>query len=201
MKVTALRPAVKTRGRINVFIDEKYSFSLDESQLIGSGLGVGKELTASELASLKDESTFGKAYGRALDYIMRRPRSEKELRDYAWKKQWPKELTERVLARLRTKGYLDDAKFAQAWVRHRALGKPISQRKLRLELQQKGLNEDLINAALTDERSEFNEATALQRLVTKKRGRYIDQQKFIAYLARQGFAYDDIKQALAENDQ
>lgn len=200
MKVTALKAAVKTRGRINVFIDDTYSFSLDESQLLGSGLRIGRELTEAELTHLKDESIFGKAYGRALDFIMRRPRSIKELRDYGWKKQWPKELTERVIEKLSTKGYLNDQRFAEAWVRHRAMGKPISQRKLKLELQQKGVAEEFVHAALVDEQSEFDETTALRRLIEKKRSKYGDEQKLIAYLARQGFAYDDIKQALTETD-
>lgn len=200
MKITAIKAAVKTRGRYNIFVDEKYSFSLDELQLVSSGVRTGKEITEAELASLKDESTFGKAYARALDFIMRRPRSEKELREYAYKKQWPKELAERVMNRLRDKSYLNDAKFAEIWVRHRALGKPISQRKVQLELKQKGVAEEFITAALTDEKSDFNETESLARLIEKKRSKYDDEQKLIAYLARQGFAYDAIKQALHGDD-
>jgi regulatory protein len=201
MKITAIKAAVKTRGRFNIFVDEKYSFSLDELQLVSSGVRTGKELTEAELAGLKDDSTFGKAYARALDFIMRRVRSEKELRDYAWKKQWPAELTDRVMNRLRDKGYINDAKFAEIWVRHRALGKPMSQRKVVQELKQKGIGEELITAALTDDKSDFDEIDALKRLIEKKRSKYDSQQKLIAYLAGQGFAYDAIKHALQQSDE
>jgi regulatory protein len=40
----------------------------------------------------------------------------------------------------------------------------------------------------------------LQKIIAKKRSRYDDEQKFMAYLARQGFSYDDIKEALREED-
>ncbi len=197
MKITAIKAAIKTAGRYNIFVDEKYAFSLDESQVLSTGIRVGREYTENELESLKDESTFGKAYARALEYIMRRPRSIKELRDYAWRKQWEKPMAERVINKLIDKGYLDDAKFAEAWVRHRALGKPMSERKLRLELKQKGVSDDIANDALqTDE--DFDELAALRQLVLKKRQRYDDEQKLIAYLARQGFGFDDIKTVLSE---
>ena len=197
MKITAIKAAIKTAGRYNIFVDEKYAFSLDESQVLSTGIRVGREYTENELESLKDESTFGKAYARALEYIMRRPRSIKELRDNAWRKQWEKPMAERVINKLIDKGYLDDAKFAEAWVRHRALGKPMSERKLRLELKQKGVSDDIANDALqTDE--DFDELAALRQLVLKKRQRYDDEQKLIAYLARQGFGFDDIKTVLSE---
>lgn len=197
MKITAIKAAVKTIGRFNVFVDGAYSFSLDESQIITTGIRVGREYTEAELTHLKEESEFGKAYGRALQYVFRRPRSEKELRDYAWRKGWEPPMTERVMNRLRDKGYLDDAKFADAWVRHRAMGKPMSARRLRLELRQKGLAPELIEQAL-DKDDTFDEHTALRTLVAKKRSRYTDEQKFIAYLVRQGYSYDDVKTVLHE---
>lgn len=195
LKITAIKAQVKNQERVSIYIDGKYDFSLDQGQLLAARLYVGRELSEEELAQLKDESAFGKALGRALDYIMRRPRSVKEMHDYAFKKQWESSLRDRVIARLSEKGYVDDAKFAEAWVRHRAMGKPISERKLRLELQQKGVAEDIISAVLERD-EEFDEIAALNRLIEKKRGRYDDERKLIAYLLRQGYRYDDIKEAL-----
>lgn len=197
MKITAIKAQVKNQERVSIYIDGKYDFSLDQGQLLSARLYVGRELTEEELARLKDESAFGKALGRALDYIMRRPRSIKEMHDYAWRKQWEPMMRDRVIARLTEKGYLDDAKFADTWVRHRAMGKPISERKLRMELKQKGVAEDIINATLEKD-EEFDESEALKRLIEKKRARYPDEQKFIAYLMRQGYRYDDIRSGLEE---
>ncbi|HEX6258119.1 MAG TPA: RecX family transcriptional regulator, partial [Candidatus Saccharimonadales bacterium] len=191
--------AVKTRGRFNVFVDGVYSFSLDEMQLLESGIKRGQQVSDQALNSLKEESLFGKAYARMLEYIFRRLRSEKELRDYAWRKQWPPELTEQLLARLRQKGYVDDAKFAAAWVRSRQATKPTSRRKLQLELKQKGVDGSIIQVALEDE--SHDEYAELRRIVQKRHKRYDDEQKFIAYLARQGFSFDAIKTVLSEAEE
>lgn len=197
MKITMIKPAVKTRGRFNIFVDGKYSFSLDEQQLLDLKIKRGQEMSDQHLEELKKESNFGKKYARALELIMRRVRSEKEIRDYGWRKKWEPEEIDRIIEKLQTKGYQDDEKFAQSWVRSRAALKNISKRKLSLELQQKGVNKDIIEQTIATN-EEYDEHQALKDLVNKKQARYLDQNKFIAYLLRQGFRYEDIKQTLSE---
>lgn len=197
MNITDIKPAVKTPGRWNIFVDGKYSFSLSETQLLDTGVKIGKELSEGDLASLKDDSEFGKAYARALELIFRRLRSRKELYDYARKKEWTTELRDRVIDKLESKGYVDDRKFAESWIRSRTAIKPSSRRKLEFELRQKGVSAGIVCTVL-DEESEHDEQAALTRIITKKKARYPDESKFIAYLARQGFRYDEIKRALSD---
>lgn len=198
-KVTRIAPAVKTAGRYNVFVNDKFSFSLDESQLVRLGLKKGQEIDTETLTEYKSESDFGKNYIRAVDLISRRLRSEREIRDYAFKKQWVKENTEKVIERLHERGYLNDEKFAESFVRSRANLRNFSQRKMELELMKKGIAKDIIKKVLS-ESDEFDESAALKKLTAKKRNNYDDERKLIAYLARQGFNYDDIKSALSEID-
>ncbi|MDO8336550.1 MAG: RecX family transcriptional regulator [Candidatus Saccharibacteria bacterium] len=195
MKITKIQPAVKTAGRYNIFVDEKYSFSLDENQLLDLKLKNGFEISEKQLDELKGESEFGKAYARALELILSRPRSEKEMADYAWRKKWEEELSDRVLGRLREKGYIDDLKFAQFWLRARTGGKPSSKRKISAELSQKGVKKETIDDVLKGY-SDDQELEVLQALVSKKQSKYPDRQKFIAYLARQGYSFDSIKKVL-----
>jgi regulatory protein len=200
MKITKIAPAVKTAGRYNVFVDEKFAFSLDEAQLVKAGLRKGTTLPQNRLEELKTESDFGKNYIRAVDLVSRRLRSEKEIRDYAFRKQWTKENVERVVARLHERGYLDDAKFAAAFVRSRAATRNFSVKKMRLELRKKGIAPDIIEQTLADS-EDFDEMAALRQLVAKKRAHYADdERKLIAYLARQGFSYDAIKSALTHEN-
>lgn len=195
MLITKISPAVKTEGRYNVFVDGKYSFSLDEVQLAALTIKKGDELDEQQLDQLKSESSFGKNYIRALDLVSRRPRSQREIRDYAFRKQWTKANTDRVIDRLLERGYLDDAKFAEIFVRSRANLRNYSTRRMKLELQKKGISSDIIDQVLS-ESDDFDENVALKNLIAKKQNRYDDEQKLIAYLARQGFNYDSIRMAL-----
>ena len=210
MKITAITSQVRDKDRVNVSVDGKYRFSLDIMQVIDLGIKIGKEYSETELVKLEEESQFGKLYARTLEYSLMRPHSQREVRDYLYRKTRDtrtklgdirkgvsKELTERVFDRLVLKGYVNDEKFAAFWVENRNLRKGSSMRKLSAELSAKGVDRMIIEKLLSD--SERDDATELQKIIAKKRSRYDDEQKLMAYLARQGFSYDDIKEALAED--
>jgi len=207
MKVTAVTPQQKDKNRVNVMVDGKYRFSLDIFQYADLGIKIGREYTEEELTALETESSFGKVYARALEYCLMRPHSAKEVRDYLYrktrdsrtkvgeiKKGITPEITGRVFDRLVEKGYIDDEKFARYWVENRNLTKGASARKLMAELQAKGVDRSIIESAL--QATTRDETSELQKVIAKKRARYSDDQKFMQYLARQGFSYDDIKKAL-----
>lgn len=216
MKITAITAQQKQQNRVNVMVDGAYRFSLDIFQLSDLGIRVGKEYTEKELVDLEEESQFGKLYARTLEYTMIRPHSAREIRDYLWRKTRASKYksrsgeikeregvaqstTERVFERLTEKGYIDDEKFTRFWVENRNLTKGSSQRKLRAELQAKGVEKSIVDAALANtERSDDSE---LAKIIAKKRARYPDEQKLMQYLARQGFSYDDIKTALSASDE
>lgn len=211
MKITAITAQQKDKNRVNVMVDGKYRFSLDIFQYADLGVKIGKDYTDEELTLLETESQFGKVYGRALEYCLMRPHSSREVKDYLYrktrdvrtktgemKKGVAPEITQRVFDRLVEKGYIDDEKFARYWVENRNLAKGASRRKLQAELRAKGVESGIIERYLAESmRSDEGE---LEKIIAKKRNRYPDDQKLMQYLARQGFSYDDIKQALSSDD-
>ena len=211
MKITGISAQVRDSDRVNVKVDGKYRFSLNYMQLGDLGVKVGNEYTEAELVALEEESQFGKVYTRALEYALMRPRSQREMKDYLYRKTRDTltkvgtirkgvstQLTERVLDRLIERGYVDDEKFARFWIENRNLRKGSSMRKLSAELSAKGVDRTVIEQLLSE--SDRDDSDELQKIIEKKRPRYDDEQKFMAYLARQGFSYDDIKAALSQQD-
>lgn len=108
------------------------------------------------------------------------------------------ENAERTFNRLVEKGYVSDEKFARWWVENRNLRKGTSSRKLAAELRAKGVDSKIIEAQLED--SARSDEDELQKIIAKKQSRYDDPKKFMQYLARQGFSYDDIKAALENRE-
>lgn len=193
MKITKISPAVKTPGRYNIFVDGSYSFSLDEVQLVSQKIKKGDEVDEVELEELKSDSEFGKNYIRAIDLISRRFRSEKEIIDYGFRKKWTKINTTKIIDRLKQHGYLDDYRFAENYVRSRTNMSKYSNRRIRMDLQRKGIKSEIIDQLLSDS---DNDQTTLDQLIVKRINRYDSDSKLIAYLARNGFRYDDINRAL-----
>lgn len=207
MKITSISVQQRDKNRVNVSVDGKYRFSLDLSQVTELGVRIGNEYTESQLADLENESQFGKVYMRALEYSLMRPHSQYELSQYLYrktrdtrtkegsiKKGISKALTERVYDRIIEKGYVNDESFARYWVDNRQLRKGISKRKLQAELASKGVDRSIVESLLSD--SERTDEDEIQKIIEKKASHYNDDQKLVAYLARQGFGYDDIKQAI-----
>ena len=58
-------------------------------------LKVGLVLTEERLAELKKASEFGKLYQRALEWVLVRPRSEREVRDYLKRRERTEEMKTR----------------------------------------------------------------------------------------------------------
>ncbi len=196
MRITDIKQQVKRQDRYSIFVDGKYSFALSESGLISQGLKIGAEFSEKQLEDIKNIATVDKGVYRVLNLISRRPRSRWEIEDYLKRKQYkPDEVTD-ILKAIDKKGYIDDLDFSKRWIESRRLLKATSKRKLRMELKQKRISDEIIDKAL--EEDEADETAILRELIDKKRRqtRYKDDQKLIAYLARQGFSYPDIKEAL-----
>ena len=198
LKITDIRQGVKNPERVNVFINGKFGFSLDIAQAVDLKIKVGREITAEELGEYKKQSDFGKLYQRTLEWVLMRPRSEKEVRDYLCKKIYEKKIEEEeyinlIVEKLCSKGYLDDTKFAEYYVENRFVKKGISRKRLRMELVKKGVDTEIIEQVLDGR----NDEEEILKIIAKKRAKY-DDEKLIVYLCRQGFPYQ-LAQSLVAN--
>ena len=223
LKVTDLRQGVKSPNRVNVFLDGKFAFSLDIAQVVEFKLKVGKEVSDEELVEFKKASEFGKLYQRALEKALSRPHSEKEIRDYLrrklrssssdslraatscvcgeqtkslWSSDELSEFSERIIERLKERGYVDDFKFAEYYAQNRFVKKGVSRKRLRLELMKKGVKKEIIEEVLG--KSERNDEEEIMKIIRKKRGRYSEPEKLIVYLCRQGFSYELVREKVEE---
>ena len=214
--VTKLNPGVKNPERVNVFLDGRFAFSLDVSQVVEFGVKVGMKVTADQLDELRKASEFGKLYQRALEWVLTRPHSIRETRDYLRRRQIKRRQTNRVrereekrplaeieeaamqqvLEKLIAKRYLDDQKFAEFYVENRYLRKGISQKRLRMELRQKGVTPEIIATAMA--KIPRDEQEEIKKVIAKKRKKYNDFQ-LVGYLVRQGFNFQLAKDAVAES--
>ena len=196
MKITDIKAQVKRNDRYSIYGDGKYVFSLSENELLNSGIKINQEYDGEELEKLHLTVVLDKAYDRSLNMISRRPRSIWEMRQYLKQKEYDDNVIDEILNKLSNRKYLDDEKFAEAWVRDRRALKKTSKRRLQQELRAKRVSDTVIQKVLAED--EADEQEILRDLIEKKRTqtRYQDDQKLIQYLIRQGFNYSDIKDLL-----
>ncbi len=196
MKITSIKQQVKRARRYSVFVDEKYAFSLSESALLESKIASGQELTAQQVEEFKKLSGEDKLYNMTLRYVAMRPRTEWEIEEYLRRKDASPTLTSQILSKLSNIDLINDEKFAQMFVNDRRLLRPASRRKIIMELRKKRVADEVIQRTVGSESED--EQTALRAVIERKRRqtKYHDDLKLMQYLARQGFSYGDIKDAL-----
>lgn len=121
------------------------------------------------------------------------PRSRKELADSLAARDVPDDIAEEVLRRFEDVGLVDDAAFAEAWVRSRQASRGLSRRVLGQELRRKGVDDEIVRDAVETIDTE-GEIAAARRLVDRKlrtMGRLDRQTRFrrlSGLLARKGYS-------------
>lgn len=195
-KITALELQSRNRNRVNVSLDGEFAFGL--ARIVAGWLHVGQMLSPEKIAALREEDAREVAFQRAVKFLGYRPRSENEIRQHLQKHATPEPILAATLDKLRTNGLLDDQQFANAWVENRNTFRPRGARALRMELKQKGLADRAIAQAL-EGLDEFPLALqAAEKQAAKLRG--LDEtarkQKLYGFLARRGFSYETIAEAV-----
>lgn len=195
-RVTDIQPQKKHQQLFNIFLDDKFAFSLSDLELSNSGLRIGDDVGEATVEALKTRSQVSKGYTMALRLLARRPRSRYELQTYLERKQLTATSVTEIVHKLEAQGLIDDREFARLWVDNRNLLKPRSRRALQAELMQKRVGKDII----ADQLDQIGEETEINNLTTliekkKKNPRYADRRILTEYLSRQGFSYQTIQKA------
>jgi regulatory protein len=193
-KVTAIRSG-KRGKRVNIFLDEKFAFSLEAEVALKEGLKAEQALSKEEIEALKKADLFQRCLNAAFHFLSYRPRSEAELRQRLHRRGFDGDDVAAVMARLKAQGLVDDLAFAEFWKDNRESFRPRSQWLTRLELRQKGVTEEIIDrvaAEVDDEASAYRAALSkARRLSTADYDTF--RRRLGDYLKRRGFGYGLIK--------
>jgi regulatory protein len=198
--VTAVEPQRRRGGRrVNVFVDGRFSFSLERD--LADLVRVGRPISELKSAELLLQDEQARAFEAALAFLAHRPRSERELRDRLRRKEVPPPTLEAVVERLKQLRLIDDQDFARYWVEQRQTHRPRGGRLLRQELRRKGVDADtaaeIVETAEEDEDSVEAACRAARRKAEGLRAqdeRTFDQ-KIGQFLVRRGFDYETARSA------
>ena len=167
-----------------------------------SAYRVGGSITEEQLAALLETSEYNRARERAL-YLL-------GLRDYACKELEKKLLTEaraeiaaQVVDRLREVGLLDDERYAARLAQSLSRSKQYPKRRIAQELQRRGVDRETAQSAAEEiDCEDYKQALALiEKKYYNKMNERESRQKVMAALARRGFSYEAIRQAMSAYDE
>ena len=174
----------------------------------GSGLSQGPTPgNGEEDLAPTDQESESLARSIVLRKLTMAPRTRAQLASDLAARDVSSEVAVRVLDRFTDVGLIDDAAFAEVWVRSRHGLKGLSRQVLRQELRTKGVDDELIAIAV-EQVSADDEVVAARALVAKKLPsmrrleREVQKRRLIGALARKGYpgglAMQVVREALAE---
>lgn len=154
------------------------------------GFAVGDRIQGRELKRLQARYERG-AYLQAVRFLGRRDRSVREVQQHLRAKGWDGSARDRAVARLEQEGLLEDRALASKLIDYRARTAPRSRRAMTRELQQRGIDREIIHQAV-DAMDEKTLALACARKKQRQWQRYPEDERMpriMTFLQRKGFPY------------
>lgn len=188
--VTAVEAAKRGKGRLRIYLNGSFAFSLEKEVVQQHGLHPGQSLSDRELGELRQADLHHRCLGAALRLLSYRPRSEVEMKQRLGLR-FEADIIDGVIGQLKERRMLDDAAFARFWKEDREAFRPRSRVLLEQELRRKGVDSEVVSQALMGVDDE-----ELAHRAAQKKGRNLERdydvfrRKLGAYLVRRGFSYE-----------
>ncbi|HYD54376.1 MAG TPA: regulatory protein RecX [Gemmatimonadaceae bacterium] len=201
--ISAILPSARKPGRFEIVVDGSVLAVVSLETVERLGLRVGADVEPQREAVAAEAAALA-VYDRAVNMLAARARSSADLRRQLVRKGEPATLVDAAIARLQAAGFLDDAAFARAYTRSKALGAGASRRRVQQELARKGVPREVTDEAVAEvyEEEAIDEGESLDRLVHKrlrslaKLDPEVRDRRLWSFLARRGFDADDIRKAI-----
>ena len=194
-EITGITPQIRDKERCNIEVDGRFFCGMKLETVVKHRLKVGVAVSEEELSRLQLESEKLTALDKALTYITASMKTERDIRTYLRKKGYLEDVSDYVVEKMRSYGYLDDEAYARAYIEH--AGKKKGSRLIAMELRQKGVSDEAIEEALSSVSGE--EESALEVLKKYLRGKSLDRAtllKAYRHLMGKGFSCETAKGAL-----
>lgn len=203
LHVTDVKIQSHNKKRFNVFLDGEYSFSCSDEIIYRFGISKGKEIDMDKIKECIDDDNYIKAKDAALNMLGRTYKSEKEIKDSLFKKNYDDSAVKRTIEFLKKYDFLNDENYADMYIKQRI--KRYSKKSIRYSLLKKGIDKEIIDSKINDINDEDESESAIKLADSKynilkketadKRELF---RKLSAYLVRKGYSYEIVNRIVRQ---
>ena len=200
-EITQITRQVKNKTRVSIFVDGDYFGSLDEKTFLESALKAGDKITEDKWRALQEQGENQLAFNKAIGYISKLMRSEKQIREYLNKKGFEEGAVEYAIKKMREYKYIDDQAYAKMVLSHQINVKKSGHMAVEQALRKNGIPNDIAQSVMLSygDDDEFENAKAQYEKLLKKYMREEDEKKkkhkIAQSMARKGYDWETVKRA------
>ena len=202
--VTQITEHPRKPGRYIIDVDGREFAIVTAEALSASKARVGVVVDDALAAYLREANELTAAYDRALNLLAFRARSARELHRRLVQKGVTADRADRVIAKLREAGLIDDADFARQLARSK-VSAGASRRRLHQELFKRGVARDVADAAVDEvlEEEDVDEVAVAERVARKRLPSLAGadaptrRRRLYGFLARRGHDSETIRAVMS----
>lgn len=192
MKILSLK--LKSKKDANVFVasTDIGEYDLFSEIIVKYSLGNG-EIDDEKFKRAVKESMEKIAFNVAVKYASSKLKTEKQIRDYLYKKEFKKATILPVIEKLKEYGVIDDKIYMESYIKSNP---NFSKNKLKQKLIMSGISKDLIDEKLNDLEDEDSCLTNAKKFLKNKIMDQKTREKLIRRLTYLGYSWDSINSVL-----
>lgn len=201
--ITRIEVQKKNKNRVNVYIDEEFTFGCSTEIVYRQKLASGSLVDEENLKSIVEEDNYIRCKNDALKVIERSYKTEKELRGKLFIRGYDLATIDKVIIFLKEYNFVDDGKFAEMYIKEKVLSEGIG--KIKFSLARKGISDETIKNKIQAIDSESVIDTALtlgtkkyEILLKNEKDKRKISKKLGDYLLRRGYSFEEIKSVIAK---
>lgn len=194
-KITSIEVQKRNVNRVNVYIDEVFTFACDAELIYKQGIQKDTVIDVESIKEIVKEDEFIKCKNSALRTVEKTYKTEKELKDKLMEKGFEEDTIKKSLDFLKEYNLLNDEKYTEMYIKDRLRSQ--GRNKIKYSLIRKGVSEEIIldKMANIDDDDENEIAFKLAEkkfniLKKKESDKYKLSQKLFRFLLSKGYDYD-----------
>ena len=191
-KITDIKPQIKSKGRVSVYIDDKFYCGLEKLTAALHRLKIGDEVDEDKLKEAVYDSECAAAFEKSAKYLGLRPRTENEIKTYLSGKGYSYDVINATVSKLCDYGYINDAEYCRVYVREYCIKQ--GARKIEADLRALGVEQRFIDEAISEMEDQTENVTRLAEKYLRSHAP--DKRKLITFLLSKGFDYDTVKESV-----
>ncbi len=199
MVITAVKQTLHGVYEITSNVESAFFLRAEYLQLVDEQmLSVGHEFNDDETNDILNAALVYSIEVIAMGYLARAEQCRSGLFAKLVKKGLDRNCANMALDYLEQIGYLDDSRFAGAWLRNRSIDHAEGRFKLSMELASRGIRRETAERCLNEFFEEHNEIDLCRKAYKKISLHNRNQDKVMSSLQRLGFSLKEIRVAMKD---
>ncbi|MDO4556067.1 MAG: RecX family transcriptional regulator [Lachnospiraceae bacterium] len=181
-------------GRCVIRLENGMEFPIGRKEKKNLELEEGKELGTNQLQWIMEELVYPRGRNYLIHLLASKDYTISEIEEKLRKTSYPDIVIEQIIHYGIEQHYLDDARYAEDYIRFHREGKSI--RSLKYKLREKGIPDDILNGIEEEDEEEFLYPMVKKYWEKKKGDSYVRRGKTTQYFVRKGYPFDLVRRLI-----